>query len=156
MWKLSYVTPIFKDGNHQDVKNYRAISKISIISKILEGIVAKKITPHFKQIFVPQQHGLVSGKSTVSNLLEYQLGLSSALEDRKQVDVIYTDISEAFDRLSHDFLTAKINALGIHGDLLQWFISYLTNRKQSVKIKKFHFRRNFGNIRSSSGRTFYE
>ena len=133
-WKTSYVTPIFKSGDRTNVKNYRAITKICVISKIFESIMAKVITPYFKNI-VPEQHGFVKYKSTVSNLLEYQSSLLAAFKDYYQVDVIFTDMEKAFDTVDIALLINKLYAYGITGTLLDWLRSYLTGRKQSVKIK---------------------
>lgn len=60
-----------------------------------------------------------------------------ALEDRCQVDSIYTDFSKAFDTVSHNILLKKLEAWGIRDNVLSWFRTYLTGRKQNVRIKGF-------------------
>lgn len=83
------------------------------------------------------QHGFVRGRSTVSNLSVFTDYVINAMENGGQVDVIYTDIEKAFDRVDYDILLRKLGALGIHGDLLRWIRSYLTNRSQAVVLGGF-------------------
>lgn len=134
IWKMSYITPIFKSGNRHEVENYRAISKISLFSKIFEQIVTDKIFDSLGRFLCPEQHGFLRGRSTVSNLLVYTEFLSEALERRCQVDAVYTDFSKAFDRVNHGVLMAKLAAFGVSGCLYSWIIDYLTDRKQIVSI----------------------
>lgn len=137
VWKLSYVTPIFKNGDKSLVTNYRPISKISLVAKVFESIIDSKIKPLFQNVLIASQHGFISDRSTVSNLLVYEHHLRSALEGSCQVDAIYTDFSKAFDRVNHEILIYKLQCYGIFGNLLEWFKSYLSNRRQIVKIKNY-------------------
>lgn len=137
MYLVCYVTPIFKEGDKSDIKNYRAISKTSLISKIFESIVADKITPLFKHLIMIEQHGFVRSRSTISNLLCYEQYLLEAFEMGYQVDSIYTDFSKAFDRVDHDILLRKLETMGVFGMLLDWFRSNITGRKQAIKIKNY-------------------
>ena len=134
-WKISYITPLHKSGNKSDVTNYRAISKFSLISKLLEMIVSNKITPKIQGILAESQHGFVKGRSTVTNLLVYEQALIESLEAKHQIDSIYTDFKKAFDKVIHGILIKKLESLGIFGNLLKWFNDYLTGRTQYVKIK---------------------
>lgn len=74
-------------------------------------------------------------KSTVTNLLEYKNYLCNAFAKNKQVDSIYTDFSKAFDKVNHSLLCRKLQSMGIHGSLLRWIESYLSNRSQLVALK---------------------
>jgi len=71
-WKLSYVTPVFKGGDNCLITNYRPISIVSIIPKIFENILVKKLSPLFKNIIIDEQQGFFSGRSTTTNLLLFQ------------------------------------------------------------------------------------
>lgn len=135
MWKLSYVTPVFKDGDRSDIKSYRSISKISLFAKLFESIVADKLTPYFDQIIINQQHGFTKGRSTITNLLTYEETLLEALESGYQVDVIYTDFSKAFDRVDHSIMLKKLERMGFHGYMLGWLESNLCGRRQAIKIE---------------------
>ncbi|KAG6458410.1 hypothetical protein O3G_MSEX010832 [Manduca sexta] len=91
------------------------------------------IRPHI----IEQQHGFLSKKSTETNLCEFIDFITNAMDDRCQVDVVYTDYSKAFDRIHHDILVSKLYHFGIHGDLLRWVDSYLRDRCQAVTVKGF-------------------
>lgn len=134
-WKLSFLTPIFKNcGDRNSVINYRPISKLSLIPKLFESIITDFLKFHFKNIITPYQHGFVENRSVLTNLLSYHGYLVEALESGCLVDSIYTDFSKAFDKVDHDLLLYKLSKYGIHGRLHNWLYSYLTGRKQEVKI----------------------
>lgn len=77
------------------------------------------------------------GRSTVSNLVLLNDNLTAAMDKGNQVDVIYTDYSKAFDRINHKILLIKLQGVGIRGDLLRWFASYISNRSQAVVISNY-------------------
>lgn len=133
-WKLTYINPIFKSGARNDICNYRSISKLTAISKIFEYAILKILYFHTKSYIIPQQHGFRSCKSTISNLTVFTDFCFSQLEDGAQVDVIYTDFSKAFDKISHVLLLRKLFDLGIHSSLHNWLTSYLSNRVCVVQI----------------------
>ena len=59
---------------------------------------------------------------------------SEALDKKNKVDIIYLDISRAFDTVSHSKLLYKLRNIGISGNILSWVNSFLTGRKQRVRI----------------------
>ena len=130
-----YVTHIFKSRNRSLIENYRLITKISFFSKMFKSIIASKMCFLIKTVIIPEQHGFMSGRSTTTNLMVLEEFLLDAFGEGAQVDVIYTDFSKAFDRVNIKILIRKLAALGIHGSLLEWLESYLTDRRQAVKIK---------------------
>ena len=71
----------------------------------------------------------MSGRSTVTNLLTFTHKIIGAFENNNQLDAIYTDVSKAFDKVSHSLLVAKLNAFGVHGSLLSWITNYLIEKK---------------------------
>lgn len=136
-WKISHITPIKKGNDLSNILNYRPISLISIIPKIFESLVSKQIYPILAPIVNEDQHGFIKGKSTTTNLLIFQAFILDAFATGCQVDVIYTDFSKAFDKVNHSYLFEKLFAIGIRDPMLSWLISYVTNRKQIVKVKNF-------------------
>lgn len=86
---------------------------------------------------IPQQHGFVKKRSTTTNLLLYTNYLFENLDNRVQVDSVYTDFCKAFDKVDHLLLLKKIAFNGIRGNLLRWFQSYVTGRVQTVVINGF-------------------
>lgn len=134
LWKKAIVVPIHKSGRKSDVTTYRPINMLCCFSKIFESLVYKHINLHLKHIISPRQNGFVKGRSTSSNLLSYVHYLSNAINKRIQVDALYTDFSKAFDKVDHNILIRKAYHNGIHGSLLRWLTSYLSNRTQIVKV----------------------
>lgn len=137
LWKLSYVSPIFKSGDKHDIKHYRPISLLSTIPKVFESIVNDSLSLLVRDVIIDEQHGFCCGRSTETNLTVFTQFLSEALESRCQVDTIYTDFSKAFDRVNHNILLSKLKLLSIPDKVLKWLRSYLTGRYQIVKLKNY-------------------
>ncbi|KAK6035759.1 hypothetical protein COOONC_26736, partial [Cooperia oncophora] len=81
------------------------------------------------------QHGFSSGASTVSNLLDSLFDWQSALNNGKSVDIVFVDLSKAFDRVCHRRLLVKLQHLGISGQLLDWLRSFLNQRYMTVRVR---------------------
>lgn len=133
-WKNSRVTPVFKSGDKSNVENYRPISILDAIPKFFEKLVTRQMMALIRSVIVDEQHGFLDKRSTVTNLAIIQHFISGAIENRSQLDVIYTDFAKAFDRVSHKVLAAKLEKMGIVNPLLSWLGSYLCDRKQVVHI----------------------
>ena len=67
-WKTAHITPVYKSGTKNDVTNYRPISLLSTLSKVLERLVHNAIYPILHNIIKPEQHGFVLGRSTLIEL----------------------------------------------------------------------------------------
>lgn len=137
LWKSAFITPIHKKGSKTDVTNYRPISKLCIIAKLFERIIYNQLYAALANSFSSFQHGFLRGRSTTSNLILFNDFITDAMDDGKQVDVVYTDYSKAFDRIDHDTLLKKLNCIGIRGDLLRWFSSYIKNRSQAIVLNNY-------------------
>ena len=133
-WKDANIVPVFKKGDPEHTENYRPISLLSQVSKVLERCVLNNLKGQLYIKINKCQHGFISGKSCTSNLLEVLDHIGSLLDNGEQVDVIYMDMSKAFDKVSHGRLLRKLREFGYGGNLLQWFSSYLTDRRQCVTV----------------------
>ena len=135
--KISRVVPIFKAGNPLFCDNYRPIALVSSIAKILEKIVSIRLTNHLElnNIIYPHQFGFQRGLSTEHNLLHLVNYVSNALNKGEYCIGVFLDLKKAFDVVSHKHLLTKLKKLGINGITLDWFSSYLNNRRQVVDIK---------------------
>ena len=135
-WREANVTPIFKKGSRLDPANYRPVSLTSVICKILEGIIRDALLDYLvkENLIAPEQHGFVRGKACVTNLLESLDLITSALAKGKLVDVIFLDFLKAFDTVPHARQLHKMEMYGIKSDLLGWFKSFLTGRRQRVVL----------------------
>lgn len=137
LWKHSNIVPIYKKGERNKVANYRPVSILSQFSKIFEQAVCQDLTNYSNKIVNERQYGFCKNKSTTGNLLHYIADLSKAVDGGAQIDAIYTDFSNAFDRVDHIILISKLHHCGIHGSLLRWFESYLMCRTQRVMLNGF-------------------
>ena len=115
-----------------NTQNYRPISLLSIVSKVLERCMLNNIKSHLYQRVHSCQHGFLTGKSCITNLIEVLDYIGTLLDSGCQIDVVYLDMSKAFDKVGHELLIAKLHKLGFGGRLLHWLRSYLTNRRQRV------------------------
>ena len=133
-FKETHVCPIFTGGDPAVPSNYRPISLLSNLDKALERLVFKYLYNHFldNNILTSFQSGFSLGDSTVNQLTYLYDTFCHALDSGKEIRVVFCDISKAFDRVWHSGLIHKLKAAGVTGNLLQWFISYLENRKQRV------------------------
>ena len=137
-WKEANVLPIFKKkGSTSDPTNYRPISLLPCLSKILEKIVFKRIYQHITEnnILSERQSGYRPKHNTEIQLIYLINNIFKALDQGQDFSVIYLDISKYFDKIWHKGLIFKCeNYCGISGNLLNWLTSYLYNRKQVVKV----------------------
>ena len=134
-WKLAHVIPIHKKGDKSIPSNYRPISLLSCISKVMERAVFSHMYNHLCNYITPHQSGFLPNHSTVTQLLEICHAISDALDNRKEVFFIFFDISKAFDRVWHRGLLLKLQQLGITGSVYDWIKSYLHNRSQQVVLR---------------------
>lgn len=137
VWKSAFITPVHKKGDKNQVDHYRPISKLCIIAKIFEKIVYDQVYASLRTWFIPEQHGFLQKRSTISNLVISNDYITSTMDKGDQVDVVFTDYSKAFDRIDHVILLKKLQSAGIHGNLFRWFTSYINNRSQAVTINGF-------------------
>lgn len=135
-WKYARVTPIFKKGAASDPANYRPISCTSIFCKLMERVIATELFTHLNnfKILNANQHGFMTGRSTLSNLLETVTDWTLDIDSHINNTTISIDFQKAFDSVSHDKLLSKLNSYGINGNLLALIADFLKDRKQVTKV----------------------
>ena len=133
---VAKVIPIFKNGDRCNMDNYRPISLLSCFSKILEKIVAFRLTSFLTdcKILSNWQFGFRPNHSTVHPMIHFTNFLSNAINEKKHSLAIFCDLKKAFDCCDHSILLSKLNKYGIRDTELLWFKSYLSDRKQFVSI----------------------
>lgn len=134
-WKFANVVPVFKKGDKHLTDDYRPISLLSLVSKVLERAICNRIQDEVIHLISILQHGFLKGRSTVTQLLTVLHEINQTLDNSGQTDIIYMDFSKAFDSVCHRLLVHKLRSFGFHGTLLKWFESYLNNRHQRVVIE---------------------
>ncbi len=135
--KLTKVIPIYKAKSKIEFSNYRPISMLSNISKILEKVVHRRLysfmTKH--NILYDNQFGFRPKHSTIDAITKFTCDTMKSLDEKGSCLSVYLDLSKAFDTINHDILLKKLNHYGIRGKALDWFKSYLSQREQYVSYK---------------------
>ena len=135
-YKEAHVCPVPKKSDLSAVNNYRPISLLNSEDKRFGCLVFKHLYNHLQtyNLLSSLQSGFIPGDSTVDQLTYLYTTSCQALDSSKDVRVVFCDISKAFDRVWHARLLLKLEAAGVRRQVLEWFKSYLTNRKQRVTL----------------------
>ena len=133
-WKYSNVVPIHKKGKKCKVDNYRPISLLNSVSKVMERLVFNHRYPVVSPQINSAQHGFMKHRSTTTQLIDTYSDISSNLDSGSQTDIIFLDFAKAFDSVPHDLIVHKLKTFGFGSNLLQWIKHYLQGRYQSVMI----------------------
>ena len=137
--KTSSVLPLFKKGSKLACGNYRPISLLSNISKLLEKLMYSRLY-NFLNIYnciFELQFGFRDKFSTSHALVSITEKIREALDTGHFACGIFIDLQKAFDTVDHNILVSKLEYYGVRGSVKQWFSSYLENRKQFVTINGF-------------------
>ena len=136
-WKLANIIPVYKKGDRTNATNYRPISLLSCLGKVFEKCVFKHLYNFLKtmDIITKAQSGFTPGDSAVFQLVDLYDTFCRALDDGKEVRVVFCDISKAFDRVWHRGLLFKLKQAGVSDPLIKWFESYLSDRFQRVVLE---------------------
>ena len=137
--KQALVTPLLKkdDLDPEVLKNYRPVSNLSFLSKVLERVVAARNTNYMtiNQLHEPMQSAYRACHSTEIALVRVQNDILRTLDQGGAAILVLLDLSAAFDTIDHSILLSRMESvLGVKGSALQWFKSYLLCRKQRIKI----------------------
>ena len=132
--KIADVTPAYKKKSKYSKDNYRPVSILSNMSKIYERCIYDQIEKYFDVILSKYQCGFRKGYSAQHCLISLIEKWKESVDNGGAFGALLTDLSKAFDCLPHDLLIAKLNAYGFDEKALKLIHSYLSNRKQRVKI----------------------
>ena len=134
--KLAKVVPLYKSKEMDIVINYRPISLLITISKVLEKIIYKRVYSFLERnsILYKSQYGFRTNHNCEQAIMELVLRLLHAKERDKHSAGIFLDLSKAFDTLNHTVLLSKLERLGIRGVMNKWFSDYLSGRSLVAKI----------------------
>lgn len=136
--KVAKILPLFKKGASNSMDNYRPISLLPTMSKILEKVVKNQIEFNIEQqdIIPKNQFGFKKNNSTIHANLKLMEKVLDARRDNKLVAIILIDVRKAFDSCNHDVILSKLKCSGANQLTINWVKSYLTNRRQYVQINK--------------------
>ena len=142
--KIAQVTPLHKKNSTLDKTNYRPVSILSVMSKIFERAINSQLSAYFNLHFNPFLSAFRSGYGCQTTLLCIVEDWKQALDKNYYLAAVLMDLSKAFDCLPHDLLIVKLKHYGVTDSSLNLISSYLTNRKQCVKLG--HFKSDFESI----------
>ena len=135
-FKNSKVIPLHKKEDLLNPKNYRPVSILPIMSKILERVIYIQIIRYLEEnkILNASHHGFRSNHSCTTALIQMYDQWMETLENNEYSGICLLDMSAAFDMVKHDLLIEKLEIYGLDKNSIDWITSYLTNRKQCVSI----------------------
>ena len=115
-------------------ENYKPVSVLPIVSKIYEWFLFKEISNFIEAFFLKQQCSFRKGYNMQYCLLSVGEIWKSAVDKGKYLGALLTVLSQAFDCISHKLVLAKVHAYWFNLRAVKLIHSYLTNRKQRVKV----------------------
>ena len=136
VFKIAEVIPLFKGGDKHVLGNYRPISLLPQFGKIFEKVIASRLTDFFNanNIFTSHQYGFRKSYSTELAAVDVHDHLLNKLHEKQFTCAIFLDLAKAFDSVNHNILLNKLRKYGIRGPALSLLQSYLSNRRQYVKL----------------------
>ena len=131
------VTPLIKNGADTDWCNYLPISVLPVLSKLIERHMYNALYDflHENNLIYSRQSGFRRKHSTETVLIKIIDDLLFNLDTNKVSDMVLIDYRKAFDMVNHDLLLKKLTAYGIVDKELKWWHSYLSGRKQVVRLR---------------------
>ena len=135
-WKGSEIIPIHKSGNTTSPNNFRPISILPTVSKLLERFVQRQFMAFLEEnnILSPAQFGFRKKHSTVTSLVKVTDEWMKAIDEGKYTGAVFIDLKKAFDCVNHDILLCKLREIGVSEDCLPWFEDYLKGRFISTSL----------------------
>lgn len=136
-WKSANVTPVPKNGDEMQMENYRPISVLPVISKVMERIVFNQLYDFLQQHSLLSQHqsGFRPNHSTQDVLIKTVDDWRKSVDQDYVVGALFLDLSKAFDMINHELLLKKMRLeFGVVGRAEEWFRSYLSGRRQRVCV----------------------
>ena len=138
-WVTSIIVPVYKKNRKPMMcASYRPINLTSCVSKILERIIHQNMLSYLREndLISNAQHGFLSKKSTITNLLTCTFDWVSYFNNKQAIDIVYIDYEKAFDKVCHSKLFYKLQKMGIGGELLEWIKVFIGQRRQTVRLNK--------------------
>ena len=135
-YKKAKIVPLYKKGAANECGNYRPVSLLSALSKILEKAICRQLMIYLsvQKVLCPTQFGFRPANQTSHVVHKLLNDITENTINNETTIATYLDLSKAFDCLQYDKLFYKLEKIGLEKEPLQWFKSYLTGRKQCVDI----------------------
>jgi hypothetical protein len=136
-WKRAKIVPLFKTGEKENMGNYRPISLLPTLSKVIEKVVYHQLIGYLESnnILYKQQYGFRQKHTTEDALHKLISVVTKAKHQKKQALSVFIDLKKAFDTVNIPILLDKLKYYGIDNQELAWFHNYLSQRTQGVSYK---------------------
>ena len=136
MWKAAFVLPLHKGGDSSNLDNYRPISRLPCLAKILESLINKQLQSFLSEnnLLSINQSGFRPKHSTTTATMLVVNDIANALDEGKHCAALFIDLSKAFDTVDHDILLSNLSFIGLGPDACRWFSNYLMDRTQAVMV----------------------
>ena len=134
--KIAKVITPFKKGNPELPSNYRPISLLPIFSKIFEKLMYRRLFRFLEvhNVLYSLQFGFQENHSIDHALVSLTEAIRNTLDNKRFGCGIFIDLQKTFDTVNHEILLSKLEHYGVRGCALEWFRSYLSDRKQYVSV----------------------
>lgn len=137
--KKSVIIPVYKSGDRDCINNYRPISLLPSLSKIIEKLINNRLQSYLEKnlILSKNQYGFRKYKSTADAVKSVTDYLVDQIDNNKKALGIFLDLKKAFDTVSVPILINRLESIGVRGIPLLLLSDYLLNRKQVVKVEEY-------------------
>ena len=135
-WKVAKVIPLFKKGDKSLPDNYRPISLLPVVSKVLERVIHVQLLNYLNEndLLALEQSGFRPMHSTQTTLAKVTDDWLDAMSRQCYTGVVFVDLRKAFDTVDHNILLQKMACIGVSCSSLKWFKEYLSDRKIVTQI----------------------
>ena len=133
--KIAKVIPIYKSNERKQITNYRPISILPVLSKLIERVIYEELYQYLEEenrLLSSKQFGFRRGSSTQHAVLYLTDSIKLNMDKSNITGAVFLDLDKVFDTVDHARLLSKLRAYGLHGSEQAWFNNYLFNRKQFV------------------------
>ena len=132
--KRAQLAPLHKKNDPMEKSNFRPVSVLTTTSKLYEKVLSEQLSLYFDDIFDQYLCAFRKGHGCQTTLLRLLEDWKGALDKNEYAAAVLMDLSKAFDCLPHDILLSKLSAYGLKNESVQLLNSYLSGRKQQVKL----------------------
>lgn len=134
-WKQAQIIPVPKKPSPLVVSDFRPISILPFLSKILEKLVFQQLSQFLNRhsLLNPLQSGFRPGHSTVTALIKVTDDIRWSMDNKQLTILTLLDFSNAFNTIDHDILVSLLKSLNMSPLVIDWFRSYLNGRRQRIR-----------------------